>query len=348
MRAAWYSKNGKAQEVLEVGELPDPTPGPGEVRVRLHASGVNPSDAKSRAGSRPVQSGFIVPHSDGAGVIDQVGEGVAQDRIGERVWIWNGQWQRSMGTAAEYIALPSGQAVALPDWIEFEEAACLGIPAMTAFHAVELLGDLDGKTILVTGAASGVGFYAAQFAMIKGARVLATVGSAEKAALLARIGVSDVILYKDGKVAEQIKAYTDDRGVDGVVDLDFSSTVKLVSAGAVAHHGVVVSYGSNVREGIPFDFGAWLPRSISLHFFLVYELRPAERAAAIEGIDALLQNGRLQHVVGASFDLSDIVRAHQAVEAGQTVGNVVVTLPPLGSDPERGPTPQSADKPPVF
>lgn len=326
MRAAWYSKNGKAEDVLEVGDMPDPQPGPGEVRVRLHASGVNPSDAKARGGSRPMLAERIVPHSDGAGVIDAVGEGVAQGRIGERVWVWNGQWRRALGTAAEYIVLPSEQAVFLPESTSFSEGACLGIPAMTAFHAVELLGDIRGKTLLVTGAASGVGFYAAQCAMVKGARVIGTVGSAAKAALLEGIGVSDVIYYKNGKVAEQVKTLTGDRGVDGVVDLDFSSTVKLVTAGAVAAHGVVVSYGSNAMTGIEFDFSAWLFSSISLRPFLVYELHPSERKAAVDGINALLRDGRLQHVIGASFPLSEVALAHQAVEAGQTVGNVVVTL----------------------
>lgn len=326
MRAAWYSKNGKAEDVLEVGDLPDPGPGPGEVRVRLHVSGVNPSDAKARGGSRPMLASRIVPHSDGAGVIDAVGEGVAQERIGERVWVWNGQWRRALGTAADYIALPSEQAVPLPESTSFSAGACLGIPAMTAFHAVELLGDIQGKTILVTGAVSGVGYYAAQFAMVKGARVIGTVGSAEKAALLERIGVSDIIYYKNGKVAEQIEAFTSEQGVDGVVDLDFSSTVRLVTAGAVAPHSTVVSYGSNAMTGIEFDFSAWLFSSISLRPFLVYELQPSERGLAVEGINALLRDGRLQHVIGASFPLADIAHAHQAVEAGQTIGNVVVTL----------------------
>src|SRR3546814_8227107 len=141
MRAAWYSINGEACDVLQVGDLPTPEPGPGQVRVKLKVSGVNPSDVKSRRG-RPIDSDLIVPHSDGAGLIDKVGQGVSPDRLGERVWVWNGQWRRPMGTAAEYIVLPQDQAVLLPDATDFQAGACLGIPALTALHALELAGDI--------------------------------------------------------------------------------------------------------------------------------------------------------------------------------------------------------------
>lgn len=156
MRAAWYEKNGAARDVLEVGGLPDPLPGPGEVRVRIHASGVNPSDVKARAG-RPLIAPRMIPHSDGAGIIDAVGTGVAGERIGERVWTWNAAWRRSNGTAAEYVVLPQDQAVHLPDNVSFEEGACLGIPALTALRAVTTDGGVFGKTVLVTGGAGAVG-----------------------------------------------------------------------------------------------------------------------------------------------------------------------------------------------
>ena len=162
MKAVWYSQNGSAQDVLTLGELPTPEAGPGEVRVRLHTSGVNPSDVKSRR-ARPVSDALIVPHSDGAGVIDQVGSGVDPARLGERVWIWNAQWQRPMGTAAEHVVLPQAQAVSLPDNTDFAAGACFGIPALTAVQAVvwaeRLAGDLRGQRVLVVGAASSVGHY---------------------------------------------------------------------------------------------------------------------------------------------------------------------------------------------
>src|SRR5471030_3194593 len=182
MRAAFYEKNGSAREVLRVGEIATPQAGPGEVRVKLATSGVNPSDVKGRQGSRKIAWPQLVPQSDGAGIVDQVGDGVPKSRIGERVWIWNGQWKRPFGTAAEYIALPAAQAVTLPERVSFEAGACLGIPAMTAFHAIELAEAAKGGALLVAGGAGAVGQYAIQFAKAKGARVIATISSPEKAA----------------------------------------------------------------------------------------------------------------------------------------------------------------------
>ncbi|AOB29406.1 NADPH:quinone oxidoreductase [Bordetella sp. H567] len=327
MRAALYSRNGPARDVLQVTDLPTPEPGPGEVRVKLAMSGVNPSDVKSRAGSRPVTQGYVVPHSDGAGVIDRVGSGVPGSRVGERVWIWNGQWQRPMGTAAQYIALPAEQAVALSDDTSFEAGACMGIPGLTAMQGVVLLGDVAGKTVLVTGGASGVGYYAAQMARLRGARVITTVGSAEKSGFLEQVGVTDNILYKQEPVAERLLAMTDGRGVDAVIDMDFSTTAGLVPAGAVAPHGVIAVYGSNQRGDIPLNFGAWLPRSLSLRFFLVYDLLPAERRLAVETLSTLLRDGALSHLIAPAYGLDDIAAAHEAVESGRVVGNVVVALP---------------------
>ena len=169
MKAAWYEKHGPAGEVILVGELDTPEAGEGEVRVRLSASGVNPSDSKARLGSRPVKWPFIVPHSDGAGVIDQVGPGVDTSRVGERVWAFNGQWERPLGTAAEYIALPADTAIPLPDSVSFTEGACLGIPAMTAHRALLGDGPVAGMTVLVTGAAGAVGNYGVQLAKWAGA-----------------------------------------------------------------------------------------------------------------------------------------------------------------------------------
>jgi NADPH2:quinone reductase len=326
MRAAWYSKNGAAKDVLEVGELATPEPGPGEVRVKMAVSGVNPSDVKSRAGSRPVTSGFVVPHSDGAGTIDKVGEGVAATRIGQRVWIWNGQYGRTLGTAAEFISLPAEQAVALPESADFGAGACLGVPALTAMHAIELLGDLTDKTVLVIGAASSVGFYAAQMAKLRGARVLGTVGSPDKAAVLAPTGVTDLIFYKQEAVAERVKALTGGRGVDAIIDMDFSTSTRLVNDGAVAPHGAVICYGSNARGEVPLTFSAWLPRSIDLRFFLVYDLLPAQRRAAVGQLSRWLAGGRLSHNLGPRFELARIADAHEAVESGRVAGNVLVTL----------------------
>src|SRR5215831_5714217 len=215
MRAAYYERNGAAREVLRVAEVDAPQAGPGEVRVKLATSGVNPSDVKSRLGTtRKIAWPRLIPQSDGAGVIDQVGDGIAKSRIGERVWIWNGQWKRAFGTAADYIALPAAQAVKLPDAIGFEAGACLGIPAMTAVHAVTLAGAGKGSTVLVAGGAGAVSQYAIQFAKAVGATVLTTVSSAEKAAAAREAGADHTIDYKRENVGERVMELTGKRGVD--------------------------------------------------------------------------------------------------------------------------------------
>ena len=325
MRAAWYSRNGDARDVLTIGDLPDPEAGPGEVRVRLATSGVNPSDVKARQ-SRPLGAERVVPHSDGAGTIDSVGSGVAARRVGERVWVWNGQWKRPMGTAAEFIVVPADQAVPLPDTVDDDAAACLGIPAMTAFNAVRLLGDVNGKTVLVIGASSAVGHYAAQLAVVGGARVLGTVGSADKARHAVRAGVDATIDYKRESVAQRVKDLTGGRGVDAIVDMDFSSTAQLLSDGILAPHGVLVSYGSNAYVDIPIPYRMLLFNSISLHFFLVYELSAVDRRAAVEGLSRMLQGGQLIHTIGGRWRLDEIAAAHEAVEGGKLTGNAVVDV----------------------
>ena len=325
MRATWYSKNGAARDVLVVGELATPTPAAGEVRVRLATSGVNPSDVKARS-ARPLGSERIVPHSDGAGVIDAVGDGVPARRVGERVWIWNGQWQRPMGTAAEFIVLPEAQAVRLPDSTDFAAAACLGIPAMTAFHAIGLLGDIAGRSVLVIGASSAVGHYAAQLAVIAGAKVIGTVGSADKAKHALAAGVEATINYKTEAVAERIKQLTAGCGVDAIVDMDFSTTVQLLASGGLAAHGTLVSYGSNAYGDIAIPFRALLWNSYSLRFFLVYDLAPQDRRAAIDGLNQLLTGGQLSHTIAARFGFDEVAAAHEAVEAGRLIGNVVVEV----------------------
>ena len=324
MKAAWYEKNGEAKDVLVVGEMETPKPAAGEVLVRLHSSGVNPSDVKSRRG-RPMVGPRIVPHSDGAGIIEAVGDGVDRARTGERVWTWNGQWKRAHGTAAEYIALPEAQAVRLPEGTDFNAGACLGIPALTALHAVDLHGDISSKTLLVTGAAAAVGHYAVQIAKQRGARVIGTASQARQAH--ARdAGVDEVIDYRNEDVAERVKALTGGKGADGVIDMDLSTTATLLPKGLLAPHGKLVCYGSNVPGDIPISFPAMLWGSLTLQVFVVYELLASERVAAIAELTRLLEAGALKHPIGASFKLDEIVAAHEAVEGGRVNGNVVLTI----------------------
>ena len=327
MQAAWYTQNGEAHDVLIVGTQATPTPQAGEVRVKLHTSGVNPSDVKSRK-ARPLVDPLIVPHSDGAGVIDAVGDGVSSARVGERVWVWNGQWQRPLGTACEYITLPAEQAVPLPAHIDDDAAACLGIPALTAVQAVHLAGNVHKKTVLVTGASSAVGHYIVQLLTLQGAHVIGTVGSERKAAHAQAAGCKDIIFYKTESVAQRLQAITQGAGVDLIIDMDFSTTSQLMPAGALKPHGTVVCYGSNNPGDIAINFRPLLWGSITLKFFLVYDLSPEDRHWCLTALREYLNTNALRHTIAAKFQLKDIALAHEAVEQGQLIGNVVVDLMP--------------------
>jgi NADPH:quinone reductase len=324
MRAAYYEANGSARDVLRVADVETPKPGQGEVRVKLLASGVNPSDVKSRAGvNRKIAFPRVIPHSDGAGEIEAVGDGVPAARVGQRVWVWNGQWRRPFGTAAQSIVLPAEQAVPLPANITVEAGACLGIPAYTAYQAVVLTGIGDGATVLVAAGAGAVGHYAIQFAKKRNATVITTVSSPEKAALAKQAGADHTIDYKREDVGERVMAITGKRGADAVIEMDLGANAKLLP-GVLKPTGVAAIYGSGTPEvTIPFQF--LLQNSIELKFFLVYLMPQDLRARATAEITRLLERGELIHNVAQTFALSDIVAAHEAVESGKVLGNVVVT-----------------------
>jgi len=323
MRAAYYETNGTARAVLRVAEVETPQPGRGEVRVRLATSGVNPSDVKSRAGlTRKIAFPRVIPHSDGAGEIEAVGEGVSPARVGERVWVWNGQWRRAFGTAAQSIVLPTEQAVPLPAKTSFEAGACLGIPAYTAYQAVELAGAKDGATVLIAAGAGAVGHYAIQLAKKRKATVITTVSSPEKAAIAKQAGTDHTIDYKRENVGERVKAVTGGRGVDAVIEMDLAANAKLLPD-VLAPNGVVAIYGGSAAEpAIPFQF--LLQNSITLKFFLVYLMPQELRERATAEITRLLEQGALIHNVAQTFALADIVAAHEAVEGGKAMGNIVV------------------------
>jgi len=327
MLAAYYERTGPAREVLQVGELDTPQPAAGEVRVRLATTGVNLSDVKSRAGLRSKELPFprIVPHSDGAGVIDRVGDGVPTSRIGERVWTWNAAWKRAFGTAAQFVTLPAAQVVPLPDPVSFEVGACLGIPALTALHAVRMDGGVAGKAVLVTGGAGSVGHYAVQMAKLAGARtVLATVSNADKADLARKAGADHVIDYRREDVAARVLAATGGAGVDRVIEVDFAANVN-TSLAAVRPEGDIVIYGSG-RAEIAVPFFPSIVKNVRLRFFIVYNLNAADRAAALAQLDRWLREGRLQHNVAVELPLPSIAEAHELVEGGRATGNVVLRV----------------------
>lgn len=324
MKAAYYERNGSARDVLIVGDMDTPRPGPGEVRVKLAASGVNPSDVKSRQGStRKIAYPRVIPHSDGAGVIDDVGEGVSRSRIGERVWVWNGQWKRAYGTAAEFVVLPVTQAVVLPEKVSFESGACLGIPAMTAAHAVTLAGLGKGTVVLVSGGAGAVSQYVIQFAKAKGAVCLTTISSPEKAKAAWEAGADHVIDYKRKNVGDRVMDITGKRGVDAVIEMDLAANAKLLPS-VLRPKGNVIVYGTGPEATLPAAF--CLVNSVRLQFFLVYDLDSTERARVLATIDnALKQGALLNRVAQPTYKLEDIVAAHETVERG-SLGNVLVTM----------------------
>jgi NADPH:quinone reductase len=326
MRAAYYTEQGAAHDVLRLGEQPAPEPGPGEVRVRLRTSGVNPSDWKVRRGGfgRGLMAPLIIPHSDGAGDIDAVGPGVTGRTIGERAWIWNGQWKRAHGTAAEYITVPSAQAVPLPPGVSYAEGACLGIPALTAVQAVRLAGIAPGAAVLVAGGAGSVAHYAIQLAKLRGAAVLTTVSSESKAAHAKAAGADATINYRGEDVGERVKALTGGRGVDAVIELDLTRNAKLYPA-IVRPHGRIVVYGMTAPEAtLP---ALWMMQNtVALLPFLIYEISDADRTAGIEEVTRLMEAGKLKHSVALQLPLERIADAHDIVERGETTGNVVLDI----------------------
>jgi len=316
MRAAIYKTAGPAAEVLKVEELPTPQPGPGEVRVKLAFSGANPSDVKSRSGASNRGWNFpvTVPHSDGAGVIDALGAGVDASLAGRRVWVYNGQWERAFGTAAEYIAVPAAQAVPLPDGVSLEAGASVGIPLMTAFHAVAACGSLIGRTVIVAGAAGSVGHYATQLAKIAGARVIALISSAAKAAIAREAGAHETVNYREEDVAARIKALTGGRGASCIIDLDAAGNGKHY-ASWLEFGGKAVIYGSNAKD-VSVPFGPMITNFIAMYFFIVYRLPAQQMRETITGVTQLLEAGLLAHPEPAIYALEDIAAAHQRIEAG--------------------------------
>lgn len=326
MRAVWYHGTGPAKDVLQTGTLPDPFPGPGEVRVRIHCSGVNPSDVKARAAAgRNSVYARVIPHSDGAGTIEAVGDGVDKTRIGSRVWVFNAQWKRADGTAAEFVCLPADFAIPLPETADFATGACLGIPALTAWRAVTMMGGVKGQSVLVTGGAGAVGHHAIQMAKLSGAaKIIATVSSPEKAAIAKAAGADACIDYRQEDVAARINALTANAGIDRMIDLDIAGNARFVPD-VLKPGGLVVVYGSN-RPDFTLPFGPMIVKNLTVACFIVYELTPDLRQEGAAYVNGLLESGRLETRIAAHFPLAQTVAAHEAVERGRIIGNVVLDV----------------------
>jgi NADPH:quinone reductase len=324
MRAVWYDRQGPADEVFVTGTLPTPEPALRQVRVKLEASGVNPSDTYRRRGAVPAEYPRVIPNSDGAGVIDAVGETVDPSWVGKRVWLYNGQRNgRWMGTAAEYIALDASLVRELPDHVSFAEGATLGIPCMTAHGCVFAFGAVQGRTVLVTGGAGAVGHYAVQLAAWAGARVIATVSSDEKAARARRGGAEWVINYRTEDAAVRVADITRGIGVDHVVDVDLGGNLAPVLA-SVRESGTIAYYATNGALEPAINLRALMARNVAVRGFVLPTSRTADRERAQDDVTSFIQApGRILSVA-ERFPLYEIAAAHKCVEAGGKVGTVVV------------------------
>jgi NADPH2:quinone reductase len=323
MHAAWYEKNGPAAAVMQVGELPVPEPGAGVVRVLLHASAVNPSDVKARAGSRPIRWPRLIPNSDGAGVIDRIGEGVTTHRVGDRVWVFNGQWDRAHGTSAQYIALPAALVMPLPASLTWEEGACLGIPVMTAHRCLFADGPIKGKTVLVTGGAGVVAHYAIQLAKWAGARVVTTVSSDAKAAHARAAGADIIINYRTEDVVARIRGETG--GVERVVDVDFGRNLPVTSK-VLRQNGVIASYASMGDMEPKFPYAKLFQLNATIRPVFVYTMPDEAKVEAHADIARWLQETKPVFAIAERHPLRDVIKAHLAVERGEKMGHVILTI----------------------
>ena len=325
MKAVWYESTGEPQ-VLQIGEMDLPEPKADEVLVRLHASGINPVDIKRRSGNYKGQGySRIIPHDDGAGVIEAVGERVNRDRVGERVWVYNGRHNRAFGTAAEYIAIPSKYAVRLPDNTSFAEGACLGVPAMTAHRCLFQDGSLNGKTVLIQGGSGMVGQYAIQLAKNNGATVIATAGEDKKLEITRQLGADCAINYKTEDVVERVKEFTQDAGVDRIVEVELGINID-TDHSILKPSGVIAAYASDASDDLKIPFTPLVLKCSTLHFVGVFFMPESAHESAIADLTECMERGTIEHPLSERFSLYEIAVAHEKSESGDTIGKNVVEI----------------------
>jgi len=325
MRAAWYEQQGPAEQVLQIGELPDPQPEEGEVRVRLALSGVNPGDAKKRQGwqgsSMPAPQ--VIPHSDGAGLIDAVGPGVDPSRIGSRVWVYGAQSYRPYGTAAQATVVPQQLAVELPDEVPDQLGAALGIPGITAHRAVFADGPVTGQVILVHGVLGAVGSLAAQLATWAGATVIGTVRKRADLDTVPQGRVAHGVALDEADVVARVHRIAP-AGVARIVEVALSANADL-DAALVAQGGTIAAYASPAdRPELPF----WplLFANVTLRLLGSDDFPPETKAQAARDLTSAAASGDLHVRIGARYPLDQIAAAHLAVEAGSTPGRVLIDV----------------------
>lgn len=327
MQAAYYERLGAAADVLVVGEVPTPTPGPGEVRVRVAVSGVNPTDIKARTGYRGAMAyPRIIPHQDGAGVIDAVGEGVQVSRVGERVWIFEAQAGRACGTAAEYVVVPEDNVVSLAPNISFDTGASLGIAALTAHQCLFADGDLEDKRVLVHGGAGVVGEAAIQLAKWGGAWTAATVRSAADAQAARSAGADLVINMREEDVAAAIMTATGGAGVDRIVEVDLVANLDIDMA-SLARGGTISTYAvSEPTAAATLPLLKAMGQCAVFRFVLIYNVPLATKRRAAYDVTACLAAGAYRPTIGLVVPLARIAAAHDALDAHQIKGKILVSV----------------------
>ena len=327
MRAALYRTFGPAREVLELSDVETLEPGPGEVLVRMHTSAINPSDVKKRAGAFPdlLEGGFVIPNSDGAGVIEAVGEGIDKSRKGERVWVFQAQHERRFGSAAEYVAISSNYAPRLPESAGFDVGACLGIPAMTAHRAVFADGEVEDRTILVMGGAGRVGYYAIQWAHRAGATVIASASNDADTAACLEAGANHIINHRARDVAGQVLEASKGALIDRVVDLEFGTNLP-VSIEVLKVGGTIAAYGSAQKPEPVLPFYRMMYKDLTLRTIIVYAMPDSAKDHAVADISSALSGGWLKHRIAHTLPLEDIAAGNEVVEAGDARGAVILVI----------------------
>ncbi|UCE31026.1 MAG: NADPH:quinone reductase [Burkholderiales bacterium] len=326
MRAAWYQRGGPAHQVLQLGQMKVPAPKAGEVRVRIAWSAVNPYDVKKRANGRELPTfSRIVPHCDGSGIIEAVGTGVPNERVGERVWLLGAQAHQAQGTPAQHCVLPEWKAVPLPAAASFADGACLGIPAVTAHRALFADGPIADSHVLVIGATGRVGAYAVQLARHAGASVIATSRSPEASDELRALGAEHVLSLRDPEFAARVGEITGGHGVDRIVESAFGRNIDS-DARVLADDGVIAAYGFDDDPQPKVPCLRLTARNAVCRFIGIFSMRRSEQVRAFEHINACLEQGVLQHRVGRRFGFEDIAAAHDAIEVGRVYGAALVAI----------------------
>ncbi|WP_226577072.1 NADPH:quinone reductase [Halobacillus litoralis] len=327
MKAAWFEQFGRAEDVLKTGEKERPVPGPGEVLIKMRTSGVNPSDTKKRDGAFQdlLDGGPVIPNSDGAGVIEEAGLGVPHSRIGERVWVYQAQFQRKHGTAAEYLAIDSKRAIRLPEHIDFDIGACLGIPAMTAHRCVFADGPVEGQVLFITGGAGRVGNYAIQWAKLAGATVISTASNSEAYHYCIEAGADLVVDYKEESMVQEILDFTGGARVDRVIDVEFGANLPRVLE-LIRVGGVIATYSSMLVPEPKLPFRQMMFMDLTVRMVIVYAMPEHAKQAAIQDITSALNENRLIHRIAETFPLERIADANNLIEEGNQYGCAVIRL----------------------